>query len=337
MISSSASESQLYSVLLAMAQKFVSRYPLIEGQGNFGSNYGDSPAAMRYTECRASKNLLFGNTCPQEYVSQDQLEILIETLEGLSSRTDLSVNELQRIVSDASTGKPDSRQAIGEMRFPNLLANGTLGLPGVNATIPPFNLKGIVFVLQTMIQQTMPDARGLVNLIGLPDFATGGIITNKDEAIESLVAGKGTICLSGRCEIGLVQEGKGHAISVFELPFGATVCELLDDLKAAGKIPGVKRVVDHTNYLGINVELQLTNQAKTAAVMKAIESLPSMSNEIPINVTVIEDEKVTHVTVPDLIHREYDRLLCRHDGKQKLALKELKELAKLDVEERRTQ
>ena len=181
-------DASVYDALVRMAQDFTMRYPLIEGQGNFGSIDGDPPAAMRYTETRLTK-------------------LAVEMLEDIDKNTvDMMPN------FDASLEEP----TVLPSKFPNLICNGTTGIAvGLATSIPPHNFTEVAEALKYLAE--FPDAtiEELFNFIKGPDFPTGGVITNtKEELIDIYKSSRGSITIKGKARIEKLPGNRQRIVSM---------------------------------------------------------------------------------------------------------------------------
>src|SRR5881396_1686638 len=185
-------DQAIYDALVRLAQPFSLRYPLVDGQGYFGSVDGDPPGAMRYTECRLSR-------------------IATEMLRDIESDTvDFVPNY------DESRRQPSVLPA----RFPNLLVNGSTGIAvGMATNIPPHNLGEVVDALVAVIDDPEIDVDRLTRHIKGPDFPTGGIIVGREGIREAYRSGRGRIVMRARAHVEELRGGK-TAIIVSELPYG---------------------------------------------------------------------------------------------------------------------
>ena len=211
--------------MVRMAQDFSLRYPLVDGQGNFGSMDGDGAAAMRYTE-----------------VKMDKLgELMLMDIE--KDTVDWKPNY------DASTDEP----MVLPARIPNLLLNGVMGIAvGMATNIPPHNLGEIIDALTYILGHENPEnimIEDLMNYIHGPDFPTGGIIYNKKDILEAYARGRGSIVLRGRVNI---EEGKNgrESIVITEVPYQLNKKEFVEkiaDLVMEKIIVGVADIRDESN------------------------------------------------------------------------------------------
>src|SRR5215218_6129328 len=232
-------DSAIYDTLVRMAQPFSLRYPLVDGQGNFGNVDGYPPAAYRYTECRLSR-------------------IATELLRDIEADTvDLVPNY------DESKRQPD----VLPSRFPNLLVNGSAGIAvGMATNIPPHNLGEVIDALVAMIDDPAIDVDRLTKHIKGPDFPTGGIIVGREGIREAYRSGRGRIVMRARAHIEELRGGK-TAIVVNELPFTVKkggdegvikkIADLVND-KVLTEISDVKDLSDKT---GMRIQIDLKRDA----------------------------------------------------------------------------
>jgi len=236
-------DQAIYDTLVRLAQPFSMRYPLVDGQGNFGSLDGDSAAAMRYTECRLSR-------------------IATEMLRDLSADTvDFVPNY------DESRRVPD----VLPSRFPNLLVNGSAGIAvGMATNIPPHNLGEVIDGIVAMIDEPGVDVERLSRHVKGPDFPTGGIIVGRSGIADAYRSGRGRIVVRARAHIEELRGGK-TAIIVTELPYGVRkggeggLIEKVADLvesKVLTEIPlSDEALQDHSDKTGMRIYIELKRDA----------------------------------------------------------------------------
>ncbi len=236
-------DQAIYDTLVRLAQPFSMRYPLVDGQGNFGSLDGDSAAAMRYTECRLSR-------------------IATEMLRDLSADTvDFVPNY------DESRRVPD----VLPSRFPNLLVNGSAGIAvGMATNIPPHNLGEVIDGIVAMIDEPGVDVERLSRHVKGPDFPTGGIIVGRSGIADAYRSGRGRIVVRARAHIEELRGGK-TAIIVTELPYGVRkggeggLIEKIADLvesKVLTEIPlSDEALQDHSDKTGMRIYIELKRDA----------------------------------------------------------------------------
>ncbi|ADB58484.1 DNA gyrase/topoisomerase IV subunit A [Archaeoglobus profundus] len=239
-------DAPVYEALVRMAQDFSMRYPLIDGQGNFGSIDGDEPAAMRYTECRLT-------------------EIAEKMLEDIDKNTvDFQPN------FDASKQEP----VVLPAKIPNLLINGCTGIAvGMMTNIPPHNIREVCDGIIAYIKNPNISIEELMNFIKGPDFPTGGVIVGRDGIIEAYRTGKGKIILRGKVD---VEEDK---IIIREIPYmvnKAKLVEKIADLIKKDKLLA-KTVRDESDREGIRVVIELKEDPYSA--------LKKLYDHTPLKVT----------------------------------------------------
>ena len=211
--------------MVRMAQDFSLRYPLVDGQGNFGSMDGDSAAAMRYTEVKMAKlgELMLAD------IDKDTVD--------------------WRDNYDASTKEP----SVLPTRIPNLLLNGVMGIAvGMATNIPPHNLGELIGALIFILGHSHPDEitiEDLMQYIHGPDFPTGGIIYNKKDILEAYARGRGSVVMRGRAEIEEMKNGR-QAIIITEVPYQMNkkdFVEKMADLVLEKVIIGIAELRDESN------------------------------------------------------------------------------------------
>jgi DNA gyrase subunit A len=236
-------DASIYDTLVRMAQPFSLRYPLVDGQGNFGSIDGDPPAAMRYTEARLSR-------------------IATELLRDIEAATvDFEPNY------DESRMQP----SVLPSRFPNLLVNGSSGIAvGMATNMPPHHLGEVVDAIVAMIDKPEIDAEGLMRHVKGPDFPTGGYIVGRSGIRDAYRTGRGRIVMRARAHVEELRGGK-NAIIVTELPYGVKkggeggVIEKIADLvenKVLTEIPmSDDALADHSDKDGMRIYIELKREA----------------------------------------------------------------------------
>ena len=229
----------VYDTLVRMAQDFTMRYPLIDGQGNFGSMDGDAPAAMRYTEVRMAK-------------------IAHELLADIEKETvDFMPNY------DNSLREP----VVLPSRIPNLLINGSSGIAvGMATNIPPHNLGEVIDALVAMIRNPDITLDELLKFIKGPDFPTGGYICGTEGIREAYATGKGIVKMRARAHI--EREGGKTAIVITELPYQVNKAKLVEKIAALAKdkkIEGIAEVRDESDREGLRVVVELKREKQDFA------------------------------------------------------------------------
>ena len=249
-------DAALYDTLVRMAQDFSLRYPLVDGQGNFGSVDGDNAAAMRYTECRLSK-------------------IAVELLDDLEKETVDFVDNY-----DASRKEPTVLPA----KLPNLLVNGSSGIAvGMATNVPPHNLREVVAALKLYIQDpTTPIAEFLKVLPG-PDFPTGGTIYGRQGIIDAYTTGRGVVRIRAKAE---VEEHKDRErIIVTEIPYMVNKSNLLTsiaELVKEKRIDGISDLRDESDRDGMRVVIELKRDAVADIVLNNLYKMTQLESSFGI-------------------------------------------------------
>ncbi len=254
----------VYDSLARLAQNFSMRYPLVQGQGNFGSIDGDSPAAMRYTEARLTA-------------------LAEETLKDLDKNTvDFAENY------DGTRKEPSVLPA----KLPQLLLNGATGIAvGMATSIPPHNLTEIVDASVHLIDHPKCSSEDLLEFVKGPDFPTGGIIYDKKAVLEAYSTGKGAIVARGRAEIAEKKAGS-YQIIVTEIPYQVNKSDLLE--KIAGliqekKIEGVRDIRDESDKEGLRVVIDLKNDAYPQKILNNLYKYTDLQKTFHLNMLALVD------------------------------------------------
>ncbi len=235
-------DSAVYDTMVRMVQDFSLRYPLVRGQGNFGSIDGDSAAAMRYTEARMAP-------------------IAMEMLRDLEKETVDFVPNF-----DDSLKEPRVLPAL----LPNLLVNGAGGIAvGMATNIPPHNLREIIDGLTAMIEN--PDIRpeDLMKFVKAPDFPTGGIIFGYQGVQDAYLTGRGKVIVRGRANIETLKNGRENII-ISELPYQvnkANLIEKIAELVKAGKIDGISNLRDESDRDGMRIVIETKRDGNPEVVL----------------------------------------------------------------------
>ncbi|HDN97650.1 MAG TPA: DNA gyrase subunit A [bacterium] len=276
-------DAPIYEAIARMAQDFSLRYPIIDGQGNFGSIDGDPPAAMRYTEARLAP-------------------IAMEMLADLDKDTvDFMPN------FDESLMEP----VVLPTKIPNLLINGSSGIAvGMATNIPPHNLNEVVDALIKLIDNPDISIEEIMEVLPGPDFPTGGYICGREEIIKAYKTGKGIITLRGKIEI---EERKGKQnIIIKEIPYGvnkASLVENIANLVAEKKIGGVSEVRDESDKEGTRIVLEVKRGENTDIIINQLYKLTSLQTTYGIINLALVDQQPRLLNIKELLqlfvnHRE---------------------------------
>ena len=272
-------DAAVYDALVRMAQDFTMRYPIIEGQGNFGSVDGDPPAAMRYTEVRLHR-------------------IATELLQDIEKDTvSFSPNY------DSSMEEPD----VLPSRIPNLLVNGSSGIAvGMATNIPPHNLRETIDALLARMEEPEGEVSSLMRYIKGPDFPTGGIILGRDGILEAYKTGRGTIRVRAKVHVER-QEGTDKAsIIVTELPYQVNKAKLLErigELVRTKVLDEVEELRDESDKDGMRVVITLRRNEVPEAVIGKLFKHTQMEVNYGIMLLAIDEGMPKTFSLPELLDR----------------------------------
>jgi DNA gyrase subunit A len=272
-------DAAVYDALVRMAQDFTMRYPIIEGQGNFGSVDGDPPAAMRYTEVRLHR-------------------IATELLQDIDKDTvSFSPNY------DSSMEEPD----VLPSRIPNLLVNGSSGIAvGMATNIPPHNLRETIDALLARMEEPEGEVSSLMRYIKGPDFPTGGIILGRDGILEAYKTGRGTIRVRAKVHVER-QEGTDKAsIIVTELPYQVNKAKLLErigELVRTKVLDEVEELRDESDKDGMRVVITLRRNEVPEAVIGKLFKHTQMEVNYGIMLLAIDEGMPKTFSLPELLDR----------------------------------
>lgn len=273
-------DSSVYDAMVHLAQEFKMRYPLVWGQGNFGSIDGDSAAAYRYTEAK--------------------LKPIAEEL-----LTDIDKDTVDFVPNfDGSHEEPTVLPA----RLPNLLLNGTLGIAvGMATSIPPHNLGELCDGIGHLIDNPDATIEDLMKFVKGPDFPTGGIIYDKNAIKQAFATGKGAIVMRAKTEI---VEGKGgkFQIIVNEIPYQvnkATLIEKIAELVRDKKITDIKDLRDESNKEGIRIVIELKKDSFPKKILNQLFKLTQLQESFHVNALALVDGLQPRVLSLKNIFEEY--------------------------------
>jgi DNA gyrase subunit A len=259
-------DSSVYEAMVRMAQDFSLRYPLVDGQGNFGSIDDDPPAAMRYTEARLSA------------IAQQMLGDIDSDTVDFASNFDDTLRE------------PRVLPAV----LPNLLINGAAGIAvGMATSIPPHNLREVCDATVYLIDNPEANVEDLMKFIKAPDFPTGGIIMGREGILNAYSTGRGRVLVRARATI---EEGERRSerkqIVVTEIPFQvnkATLVEKIAQLAKDKKIDGISEVRDESDRHGLRVVVDLRREAQPEIVLNNLYKHTSMQTAFFVNTLALVD------------------------------------------------
>ncbi len=273
-------DSAVYDSMVRMAQDFSMRYPLVKGQGNFGSMDGDGAAAMRYTEAKMAS-------------ISDELLFDIE-----KETVDFSDN------FDGSHKEPRVLPA----KLPNLLLNGTMGIAvGMATNIPPHNLGELIEAIECLIEKPDSSVEDLVKFVKGPDFPTGGIIYNQNDILNAYATGKGGIVLRGAAEIKEEKSGSFQII-ISEVPYQVNKADLvakIADLVKEKKLEGIKGLRDESDRDGVRVVIDLKKDTYPKKILNALYKNTNLQTTFHINMLALVDGIQPRVMTLKMILEEY--------------------------------
>ncbi|MBA2255896.1 MAG: DNA gyrase subunit A [Thermoleophilaceae bacterium] len=265
-------DSAIYDALVRLAQEFAQRYPLVDGQGNFGSIDSDPPAAMRYTEARLAR-------------------LATELLRDIDADT-----------VDFGANYDDSRlePLILPARFPNLLVNGSAGIAvGMATNIPPHNLRETIDAVTAFIDEPDIDVGGLMRHIKGPDFPTGGIIVGRQGIRDAYETGRGRIVVRARAHIEPLRQGK-EAIIVTEMPYqvskgdgrndGSGLIKRIAEVVNDRKVPEVSDLRDESDKSGIRIVIELKRDAIPKVALNKLYKHTAMQTTFGVNIVALVDQ-----------------------------------------------
>ena len=269
-------DSSVYDTMVRMAQEWSLRYPLVDGQGNFGSVDGDSPAAMRYTEAKLKK------------AAEELLSDLDKDTVDFSPNFDDSLTE----------------PTVLPTRIPNLLVNGASGIAvGMATNMAPHNLTEVVDGITAYIDNRDIDIEGLMQYIKAPDFATGGIIYGYEGVKNAFETGRGRIVMRAKATIEEIREGR-EAIIVTEIPYQVNKADMIAktaSLVHEGKIPGISELRDESDRTGMRIVYEIKRDAIPNVVLNKLFKYTSLQTSFSVNNIALVKGRPMMLNLKDMI------------------------------------
>ena len=268
-------DSSVYGALVRMGQNWNMRYTLVDGQGNFGSIDGDSPAAMRYTECRLSKM--------GEHIMDDLEKDTVDMVPNF----------------DDSLTEP----TVMPTKVPNLLVNGGNGIAvGMATNIPTHNLSEVIDGCCAYIDNPDIDTDGLMQYIKAPDFPTGAYIYGIQGVKDAYETGKGRIVLRAKAEI---EPGDSHdKIVVTEIPYGVNKAQLIEyiaELVKSGKIDGISNVNDETGRQGMRIVVDVKRDANANVILNKLFKMTALQSSFSVNCIALVNGRPRLLSLKDCV------------------------------------
>ncbi len=277
-------DSSVYGALVRMAQDWAMRYPLVDGQGNFGSMDGDSAAAMRYTEARLSQV-------------------------GEAMMNDLEKETVDMVDNFDNTTKEPS---VMPTRIPNLLVNGASGIAvGMATNIPTHNLGEVIDGCVAYIDDNDIDVEGLMQYVKAPDFPTGAYIMGMQGVRSAFETGRGRVMMRAKTEI--ETDAQHDKIVVTEIPYGVNKAELIKsiaDLVSEKKIDGISNVNDESDREGMRIVVDVKRDANANVVLNKLFKMTALQTSFPVNCIALVHGRPKLLTLKDCIKHFVDH---RHD------------------------
>ncbi len=265
-------DGAIYDALVRMAQDFSMSLPLIDGQGNFGSMDGDSPAAMRYTEARLAKPAL-----------------------GLLTDIDKETVDFQ----DNYDGK-EREPTVLPARYPNVLVNGAEGIAvGMATRIPPHNLGEVIDATLALIENPDLSSEQLIDYIPAPDFPTGGLILGRTGARKAYTEGRGSVIIRAKTRVEEIRKDR-YAIIVDEIPYQvnkATMIERIAEAAREKRIEGIAHVQDESDRDGVRVVVELKRDATAEVVLNQLFRYTPMQTSFACNMLALNGGRPEQLTL----------------------------------------
>lgn len=250
-------DSSVYFALVRMAQEWSLRYTLVDGQGNFGSVDGDSPAAMRYTEARLSK-------------------IAEEMLRDIDKDT---------VDFDPNFDNTQKEPQVLPTRIPNLLVNGAAGIAvGMATNMPPHNLSEVIEATVALIDNRELEISDLMHYVKAPDFPTGGTIYGYNGVREAFETGRGRIVIRAKAEI--ESEKDRDSIVITEIPYGVNKAELIKkiaDLVEEKRLDGISNINDESDRSGMRIVIDVKRDANASVVLNKLYKMTELQSAFSVN------------------------------------------------------
>ena len=274
-------DSSVYGALVRMAQDWAMRYPLVDGQGNFGSIDGDSPAAMRYTEARLKK------------IGEDMMQDLYKETVDFTNNFDDTLQE----------------PTVMPTRIPNLLVNGASGIAvGMATNMPTHNLAEVIDACVAYIDNNEIDTDGLMQYIKAPDFPTGGYIYGISGVREAYETGRGRIVMRAKTEI---ESHPTHdKIIVNEIPYNVNKKELIEKIASLvneKKLDGISYINDETDREGMRIVIDVKRDANASVVLNKLFKMTELQSSFNVNNIALVNGRPRLLNLKDLI-----RLFVEH-------------------------
>jgi DNA gyrase subunit A len=268
-------DSSVYDTMVRMAQPWSLRYPLVDGQGNFGSIDGDSPAAMRYTEARLRK------------IAEEMLEDLEKETVDFRPNFDDSLEE----------------PTVMPTKIPNLLINGASGIAvGMATNMAPHNLSEVIDGIIAFVDNKDIEIEELLNYVKAPDFPTGGIIYGYEGVRDAFLTGRGRVVIRGKAEI---EDNNGREqIIITEIPYQVNKSEMIKkiaDLVNDKKIEGISDLRDESDRNGMRIVFEIKRDAIANVVLNKLYKFTALQTSFSVNNICLVDGRPRLLNLRDMI------------------------------------
>ena len=268
-------DSSVYFAMVRMAQEWAMRYPLVDGQGNFGSVDGDSPAAMRYTEARLNK------------LGEAMMDDLYKETVDFEPNFDNTLVEPK----------------VMPTRIPNLLVNGASGIAvGMATNMPPHNLSEVIEACEAYIDNPEITVEELMEFVKAPDFPTGGFIYGVSGVREAYLTGRGRVIMRAKAEI---ESGQTHdKIVITEIPYNVNKAELIKyiaDLVNDKKIEGISNANDESDRDGMRIVIDIKRDANASVVLNKLYKMTALQTSFGVNNVALVHGRPKTLSLRDLI------------------------------------
>ena len=268
-------DSSVYFAMVRMAQEWAMRYPLVDGQGNFGSVDGDSPAAMRYTEARLNK------------LGEAMMDDLYKETVDFEPNFDNTLVEPK----------------VMPTRIPNLLVNGASGIAvGMATNMPPHNLSEVIEACEAYIDNPKITVEELMEFVKAPDFPTGGFIYGVSGVREAYLTGRGRVIMRAKAEI---ESGQTHdKIVITEIPYNVNKAELIKyiaDLVNDKKIEGISNANDESDRDGMRIVIDIKRDANASVVLNKLYKMTALQTSFGVNNVALVHGRPKTLNLIDLI------------------------------------
>jgi len=268
-------DSSVYGALVRMAQWWSMRYMMVDGQGNYGSVDGDSPAAMRYTECRLRK------------IGEDMMQDIDKETVDMQNNFDDTLQE----------------PTVMPTRIPNLLVNGASGIAvGMATNMPTHNLSEVIDACIAYINNSDISIEELMNYIKAPDFPTGGYIYGMSGVREAYLTGRGRVIIRAKAEI---ETGQNHdKIVVTEIPYGVNKAELIKDIANLAnekKLEGISNANDESDRDGMRIVIDVKRDANASVVLNKLYKMTQLQTSFSVNNVALVHGRPRLLNLKDLI------------------------------------